>query len=266
MNFKNMIKDLIPNFLIKRYIGLIGGWHGNYKTWEEAKNKSSGYDSKIILNKVRSATKAVLDGKANYERDSYLFYNNDYNYQLLFALYKVYAEFNDLQILDFGGALGSLYNQHRCILDDISKMSWNIVEQEKFVILGKQEFENDKLKFFYNIDDCLKSKRIKLVLFSSVLQYLENPYQILDQIIEKNIKYIFIDRTPFIDSDIDRITLQKVPKNIYKASYPCRLFSQDKFVSYLNDKYKMLHSYSCDDISNSNKIKFKGFLFVRKDS
>ena len=55
---KKLIKSLIPPIfldLYRTYKSSKYGWHGSYKSWEEAKSASTGYDSNEIIQKVRSS-------------------------------------------------------------------------------------------------------------------------------------------------------------------------------------------------------------------
>ncbi|MBP1631584.1 MAG: hypothetical protein H6Q15_2477, partial [Bacteroidetes bacterium] len=50
-----IVKAFTPPILvsaIKNSSLIKSGWHGNFKTWEEAKSKTTGYDSALILDKV----------------------------------------------------------------------------------------------------------------------------------------------------------------------------------------------------------------------
>ena len=118
------------------------------------------------------------------------------------------------------------------------------------------------MHFFQSVEECLNNFKIDAILLSSVLQYLEEPYKLLDKIRSHNIKYIIIDRTPFIGGD-DRITIQKVHPSIYKATYPCWFFNKNKFISQLDQYYDLVIEFNALDRANIPS-EFKGFLFRRK--
>lgn len=175
---------------------------------------------------------------------------------------------NGLEILDFGGGLGTSYFQNRNFLDHLKHLSWCIVEQDKFVKYGKESFEDDKLKFYYSVEEYGQTHKPDAVLLSSSLQYIEKPYDILDQIIKLNPKYIIIDKTPFLDSGKDLITVQKVPPHIYNASYPAWVFSYSDFLSFLKknnyDLCTELDHYRKDIFSINDRISdWRGLLFKR---
>ena len=63
-----------------------------------------------------------------------------------------------LSVLDFGGSLGSTYYQNKKFLDSLDDVSWNIVEQKHFVDAGKEDFEDERLRFSYDIESCVVKK------------------------------------------------------------------------------------------------------------
>ncbi len=166
-----------------------------------------------------------------------------------------------LNVLDFGGSLGSSYYQNKKFLDSLSDVNWCIVEQPDFVNAGIEIIKDGRLHFFNTIEECVKLFDIDVVLLSSVLQYLEKPYSLLNKIKLQHNHYLIIDRTPFIKGK-DRITIQKVNPKIYKASYPCWFFNEEKFCSCLSSDYEMVIEFNAIDKANINS-KFKGFIFKK---
>ena len=241
-------------------------WSGNFKSWEEAQEKSDGYDNSLIFEKVCKATNSVLSKKACFERDSVIFHNPKYNYQLLTCLlYIATKEQNKLNILDFGGSLGSSYFQHRKLLNEVSSVKWNIVEQSHFVEFGKKNIHYEELDFYNSIEDCLNATTPNTIIFSSVLPYLKNPRSILkDTIYLNTFKYIIVDRTGFVFDRDDRLTIQKVPRRINKSSYPCWFFNRDSFDMLFSGLYKKIMEFNA--MGNANiKSSYKGMLYERLD-
>ena len=203
------------------------------------------------------------------ERDSVIFNEPHYSWPLLSALMWIAAQSNgNLNIIDFGGSLGSTYFQNHLFLRELKSVDWNIIEQKHFVDEGKRYFENSELRFFYNIENCLEAKKPNTILFSSVIQYIEEPYKFLDYIISMNFKYILFDRTTFILSGDDRLTVQIVPPTIYRASYPCWFFNKNKFYSPISEGHDLIADF--DALAGTVRIdnKFigyeKGMIFRRR--
>ncbi|MBK8398691.1 MAG: methyltransferase, TIGR04325 family [Leptospiraceae bacterium] len=228
---KKLLKKIIPPILFDIYRSIKPspyGWKGNYKTWEDAQNDATGYDADEILEKVRNSLLKVKNGEAVYERDSVIFDKIEYSWPLLSGLMLAAAKNKgNLNVLDFGGSLGSTYFQNKKFLDPLANVSWNIVEQIKFVEIGKKEFESNNLHFYYDIENCIKEQSPNILLLSSILQYLEKPYQQLDELLRHNFQFIFIDLTA-VSFENERITVQHVPPSIYSAKYPCWILDYNK--------------------------------------
>ena len=258
---KQFIKSLIPPILLNliKKINNKSVWTGNYNSWQEAQDASTGYDDDTVLNKVKKALLKVKNGEATYERDSVIFDRVYYSWPLLSGL--MLASSRKLSVLDFGGSLGSTYYQNRKFLDELDEVRWSIVEQEHFVNVGKQEFEDEKLKFYQTVDICLEEQNPNVLLFSSVLQYIENPYELLDNILLNEFEYIVIDRTSFSTKNEDTIKVQTVPESIYKASYPCWFFDESSFLQFfINKGYRLVESFDGAD-SKGEEYYFKGMIW-----
>ena len=213
---KSIIKKLLPPIFIdvKNYFNRkkdVVSFKGEFENWNEALKHTTGYDSKLILERCRESLLKVKNGEAVSERDSVLLDKIQYSWGLLSGLQKAAIENdNRLCVLDFGGSLGSSYFQNRNFLKKLSKLDWCIVEQSHFVDCGNNEFSGNQLHFFYNVEECLQQYRPNVLLLSSVLQYLDEPFKWLDKLINLKINYIIIDRTAFIDKGPDLLTIQRV--------------------------------------------------------
>ena len=142
-------------------------------SWDDAyKETASGYSSKNILIKCRDSLLKVKNGEYLYERDSVLFTERELFYPLLSSLFYISMKNNNsLNIIDFGGSLGSTYFQNKDILKQVGiSINWNIIEQENFVKCGKEYFADNELHFFNNIDEVIdEEKKGTVCLFGSVL-------------------------------------------------------------------------------------------------
>lgn len=217
------------------------------------------------MERVRESLLRVKRGTAAYERDSVLFDRVEYAWELLAALMWVAARHKgQLRLIDFGGSLGSSYYQNRSFLQQLDLVSWNIVEQTHFVEVGKRDFESHELYFFSTMSDCLSVKPIDCVLLSSVLQYLSDPLSVIDEICRLGIETVVVDRCGFTLDGAERITVQRVPEKIYKASYPCRFFVEEDFVALFTERgYELIADFQAMDAVNVPSV-YKGFIFNRK--
>jgi putative methyltransferase (TIGR04325 family) len=276
VEIKNIIKEFIPPIIIRvlkkhnRKNVDQAIWSGDFASWNEAKKKCTGYDTMLILDKCKNALLKVKNGEALYERDSVIFDEIEYSWGLLAGLQKTALENNgNLCVLDFGGSLGSTYYQNKLFLNSFKSIEWCIVEQLHFVDCGRENFENDELKFYYNTEECLSKHNPNVLIFSGVLQYLENPYEFLEKLIQLKIPNIIIDRTAFINTSKGLLTVQVVPPEIYEASYPCWFFNELDFVNKFSCNYNLITSFesysdSQRNTENGNLLYWKGFYFQQK--
>jgi putative methyltransferase (TIGR04325 family) len=269
--YKTYIKALVPPIALttlnkirtQKY-----GFSGNYKTWEDALKNSTGYDSPDILERVKAAMLKVKSGEAVYERDSVLFDEKEYSWPLMAGILRT-ANSNDgcLGVLDFGGSLGSSYYQCKGFLSTLKKLRWCVVEQPSFVDVGVHTFKNNELDFYPNISLCKKHEEINIILMSGVLQYLENPHDVLQDILSLDVNSIIVDRTPFLEkAHDDLLTVQTVPPSIYTASYPHWFFEKSKFLKQFSNKgYQLVAEFEGYDAANIQNSKYCGFIFDKMD-
>ncbi len=136
-------KDWLPPVLTRkllRFSSLKGGitFDGPFVSWEEAKQRSSGYEDEQILDKVLAATLKVKRGEAVFERDSVLFDEIQYAWSVTAGLMWAAAlDSGRLSVLDYGGSLGSSYFQNKKFLEDLQIVRWSVVEQAHFYEAGR---------------------------------------------------------------------------------------------------------------------------------
>lgn len=205
------------------------GLAGDYSSWEDAREASTGYDDEAILEKTRIAALAAKRGEAAFERDSVAFSQPEYAWSLLAALMWIAARNGGrLSVLDFGGSLGSSYFQHRVFLDRLDSVRWVVVDQPGHVRVGQREFADERLRFCATIGEATAESQPHVVVLSSVLQYLERPHEVLSELLGLECDHLVLDRTTVWDDLRDRLCVQTVPSEIYDASYPCWVFSRGR--------------------------------------
>lgn len=241
------------------------GLSGDYLSWSDALADCTGYDSRDILRKTRDALLQVKHGEAAFERDSVLFERVEYAWPLLSGLLCAAAQTGgNLNVLDFGGSLGSTYFQNSAFLSRLPSVRWNVVEQPGHVETGKAEFQDETLRFYSTIGECIAENQPNVVVLGAVLQYLEHPYATLDEIMGLAANTVIIDRTPFWQGAADRLCLQVVPPSIYSASYPSWIFSQPLFESRMRDAWTVIASFDNSDwMAAPVEMTYRGFILSR---
>lgn len=245
------------------------GWFGNYSNWSEAEKLCTGYNSENILEKVKNAVVKVKNGDAVYERDGVVFDKIEFESAVL-ETFNEYVKANEgnLDLVDFGGSLGSSYFQYKGLIKDFKSIKWNVVEQSHFVSCGKQLIADSCLGFFDSIDAAVKGRKSGILLLASVLQYFEKPFELIEKCLQYDFDIIIIDRTAFIEDADDRITVQIVPEEIYKASYPSWFFNEQKFIAAFGSKYIVVNEYISEvtkgaKLKDNKSVYWKGFILKK---
>jgi putative methyltransferase (TIGR04325 family) len=271
MFYKKILKSIFPLFLLDLFHYLNRKnkiyFFGTYIDWETAKNQSAGYDCSNILKRIIDSTELVISGKAAYEQDGQVFYKNSYSYELISVLLRAATENkNRLSVLDFGGALGSIYYKNCNFLKGIDHLKWHVVEQKHIIEIGNTNFANNIISFYNSIEDVLKHTHLNVIIFSSSLQFLPEPYVILKKAISSKADYIIIDRNPFVLKGDTKLSIQIVPEDIIKSSYPIWLFSETQFKSFFLGEYMEVQTFDAlDGIIGYGQLKarFKGIIYKK---
>lgn len=267
---KSFAKQWLPTAILRFFRRSGGGIQieGNYASWEDAAVRCTGYQAETILSKVLDATLKVKRGEAVFERDSVLFDHVEYSWPVTAALMWTAArDGGRLDVLDFGGSLGSCYFQNLAFLNGLHDVKWSVIEQEHFVKAGRNNIADGRLSFFFTVDDCLEERKPNVVLFSSVLQYLQNADAVLKQVFETKAKIIIIDRTPFHAGQDNRICIQHVPETTYLASYPMKIYSLNRFFEIIEGWKVIAQTQSPEGtfaLNDGFSIDFMGFILERK--
>ena len=246
---KEFVRDWLPPIFVRwirkfRHVRGEGNcFEGEFATWAEASAHCTGYDAEGILAKVLDSTLKVKSGEVAFERDSVLFDEIEYQWSLLAGLMWAAARNEGgLNVLDFGGALGSSYFQNKKFLQSLSGVRWNVVEQAHYVEAGRAKIQDENIRFYKSIEECLTENQPNVILLSSVLQYLESPTDLISKLNEVGAICLIIDRTPFLLYEKDKLIIQNVPSFIYPASYPMWILSLPKFKQLLDVNWCMVAS------------------------
>lgn len=242
------------------------GWRwfrGDYATWAEARAGSSGYDDAAVLQRVLKATRAVRVGEAAWERDGALFAEPAVHAPLLAVLRGIAAEQGGrLDVVDFGGSLGSTWWQHRSEWADLA-VRWCVVEQAPLVAAGRAEFSGEGLSFASTISEARERFEPAVILFSSVLPYVENPRALLTEAAASGVRHVVIDRTPFWNGGRDWLTVQRTPPALGGGSYPAWVFDRASLLAPLAEQFELAAEWPGFDVVDA-RMEYRGLHWVRK--
>jgi putative methyltransferase (TIGR04325 family) len=255
---------------LRRATGRATVFRGPYPSWEIAAASATGYGTPDVLRRVSEAAQQVRDGLATYERDGVVLDQVEYSFPVLATLLLTAARNQrSLTVLDVGGSLGGTYLECRpCLREAVDRLQWLVVEQPSFVAHGNREMANDELRFFTTVDEAAQHSRPSVVLFSSVLQYLPEPWAMAAAAIACRPDYVAIDRTIVNDGATDRVYVQQVPSRIYRASYPVWSLSRRKLEACFGSAYDRMSAHPSLEFPALSTIgsTFEGFIYRRKDA
>jgi putative methyltransferase (TIGR04325 family) len=250
MPLPSLLKELCPPAVARalralprprqRQASSYARFEDRFATWGEARARTSGYDADLIFEKTRDATLKVRDGEAVFERDSVLLERPDYPLFLIAGLLHAATSDDRLSILDFGGALGSSYFQCRPFVSVVRDLRWSVVEQPRYVEFGKSALETETLRFHPTIAACLSAEGPNVAVLSGVLQYLEAPYDVIEEITSSGVSFILVDRQPLTSWADEHLSIVRIPAAIYEASYPFWFLSESRFRSAFSRRYDLV--------------------------
>ncbi len=240
-------------------------FEGTFDTWESAAARSRGYDDQVILARALEAVLKVKSGEVAYERDSVLFDEIEYSWPALAGLMWAAARNGGvLEVLDFGGALGSTYFQNRKFLQHLPSVRWRVVEQAQFVEAGRAYVQDDRLRFHASVQESMTEHAPNVILLSGVLQYIADPYGLLAALLASRSEIVILDRTCYVkQGNPERIAVQHVPASIHRASYPCRFMVEgDVLATFISAGYRLVEEFDALDTLDASAT-WKGHIFLR---
>jgi putative methyltransferase (TIGR04325 family) len=238
-------------------------FRGDYRSWDDARRDSSGYDDRAVLDHTARAMRAVRDGQARFERDGVLLEEPELPLPLLAGLLRAAAENEGvLDVVDFGGALGSTYFAARRFLAPLRAVRWRVVDLPATVALGRAEFTTTELSFHASLDD---AGAAPVLVLSGSLQFLPEPHAFLEDALTRPFRTVILDRTFVTGGARDRLTVQHVPAWIYPASYPAWFFCEPGLRAHFDSQWELLAAFHALDEPRlpDAYAAARGFIFRR---
>ena len=268
---KAAAKMLLPEAVRATLRGGLGWkwFEGDYAAWADAAEASGGYDDAAIVERVLRATRAVREGRGAFERDGVVFAQPEPEPGLVAAMRRAAAECGGRwRVLDFGGALGTTYWRHRAAWPEVACVAWDVVEQAKFVAAGRAEPGDGVLRFFGAVEEAEEAERHDLLLASGVVQYLESPEAALEAWMARGFRFLLLNNVPLHAGAPDRIAVQRVPPEIYRASYPVRFFNRERFLGRFEGRYDVVSEFPSEAVwpVGWRRYRSTGMLLRRKES
>lgn len=238
-------------------------FQGDYPGWAAACAVAEGYDDPEKSTRIIAAAREVRAGRAGWDRDGVLFHEPQWHEPLVAALRRVaQAGGGVLEVVDFGGGLGSTWWQHRTALADF-RVSWRVVERARLVDAGRREFSDAVLTFHPTLAAAQAASPAQVILLSSVLPYLEDPHALLREVAAWGAPHVIVDRTPFVTGGRDRLAVQSAPPDLGGGRYPCWLFDRAGVTTAFQVHYDLAGEWLVPFDQADENVPYHGLHFQR---
>ena len=233
---------------------------GPETSYASARDHSEGYDSSLVLLKVKEAIESVLDGDAVYEPDGTAFEQSPVGLKITELLSRYLLD--GMVLVDFGGGLGGTWVNHQALFRPANQ--YIVVEQVGFVKAGRALADERGLpvSFLESLDEL--AVRPEIVLLSGVLSYLPNFEHVLKEITDLMPDLIIIDRQAIApQQDASSSWWLQREESYYgkPLSYPIQLIKQNQLMQWLRG-YDCIESWRNE--FDAVIPEHHGFLFAKK--
>jgi putative methyltransferase (TIGR04325 family) len=244
------------------------GPSGDFSSWDDAARMCT-FDQPEFLERVFSAANAVASGSAIHMRDGSLFDEIQYSWPLLAGLtYAAAKSGGRLVVLDFGGSLGTTYFQNRRFLDKLESVEWHIVERDVYCEAATRYVQHPRLHFHRSIEACCAAGvKPGVVLFSSVLQFLRDPWALIAKIGALPVRHVLIDRCSISTEKRDRLTVFRASTAVVaNMTRPMWFFDEARLLAALGPDFSLIERFSGFENMPGIPSQFHGYILERAAS
>jgi putative methyltransferase (TIGR04325 family) len=262
-----LLEKEIPELSVKETYGFFG----KYACFEEALMACGTADAKLnyqgasVIDATVARTKTLV-GELGASVEVLV---DTKTLRLLAVFQKILmsAPYAELTVLDFGGAMGHHFFRLNRLLPTQLKLKWIVLELPKTAFTARGIFKSDQLTFISDLAE-LNGAKIDVILASGSIQYTPRPFAILSKLMSLEAKSIILDRMPITDSFDDRILMQRVPPEIYEATYPVHFLSGKKIKSFFEaGSWQRILHWSLDEeivMLDGKPVKYSGMLYFNQ--
>lgn len=255
---KNLLPPIVGNALRRRFGTRL---LGPQQDWLSAQRAcGDGYSEAKVIARLMASAEAVLSGHAAWERDGFCFTVAEPDWRLL-ALLSAVDRAGPLRVVDVGGGMASAWTRNRSWLP-LDRLTWTVVEQEAVVLAARKIFHGPEVTFTNNIDEALSLGPPDLMIFGSVLQYLEAAHVMLQRCLAEKPAKVLIDRTPFSDAQDDEVVIQRVPQSLGGGSYPAWIFARAAFLAKIPSPYRIFSDEITPDVCSRRDVVYRALTLT----
>jgi putative methyltransferase (TIGR04325 family) len=163
-----------------------------YRSFASALQDSDTYEDSGVIEVVSLKTEAY---RRSLTTGTLNVVSNRQTVQNMFVISYLEALYRPIRVLELGGACGASYFEMDHLLPGRIG-AWAVVETSLMTAAGRTSFQNDKIKFFDDLNEAaLELGDFDLLIAQGVLQYCSNPLQTLSTLLTLKYRYIYLTRT-----------------------------------------------------------------------
>jgi putative methyltransferase (TIGR04325 family) len=204
------------------------------KSWADATSRSSGYQSPRTIDSLVGSDPV---DEPNQVIESHV---GSRFQQVASAFLEGVASVQNqsmIRVLDIGGGLGEYFSIFEKMVPSL-QLQWTIVETPMVCELAKSTTPiRANLNWIDSLD--LTEGHFDITLLSGVIQYVERPYELLNNVIKKA-DFLILNRCPLTRSQGGVVCIQRPGFFESKGSYPVHMLSETELISYLESRGEIL--------------------------
>jgi putative methyltransferase (TIGR04325 family) len=179
----------------------------------------------------------------------------------------------ETSVIDFGGACGALYFLARAVLPQSLKLRWIVVETPEMARRAASILSTDELSFSSDLGSAVNSmSRVHLLHTSGTLQYVDKPYDVLQQIVSASAEHILFNRLTLTKGSREVITVQEswlswngpgpLPSGVQdrRVRYPCVLLAESAVCETIQRNYDIVMTF--DDSSGVFQVRNEALVGI----
>jgi putative methyltransferase (TIGR04325 family) len=117
------------------------------------------------------------------------------------------------------------------------------------------------------MEQALQAGPADVLLLSSVLQYLQDPWQSLTEMLKLPIPHVVLDRTAVLrGGESSLLSVQHVPASIYRATYPAWFLAKNQLHDCFLKGHTVISTWQCQEHHSAarGEAEYRGWLLCQK--
>jgi len=239
-----------------------------YSSYEKALYESHTYEDPDIVRTVFEKTKILH----NSLKDNAIRWVHQYQTSQNMFVLTLLDPHRPLHVLELGGACGATYMELTHLLS-LPIGAWHIVESRIMVETARSVFEDETLRFYFDLSTGVADLAERDLLFAQgVLQYTPDPIKTWMNILDLNFSHVYLTRTHVSDGlqhPVITVAYQNLsqhgpgcmPNGLAdkETSQPLTIVPLEQLLDRIPDRYRVLYMFDEGSrILETNSVKIPG--------